>query len=45
LQHTVSAYTSPSRVKTLSGDDELDGGEILPGFRCPIVPLFRTTGD
>lgn len=43
LERTVAIYTSPVLIKTVSADDELDGGEVLPGFRIPIAPLFRTT--
>lgn len=28
------------RVMRLRGDGELDGGEVLPGFRCAIEELF-----
>ena len=29
-------YRSLSDVTELQGGDALDGGEVLPGFRCPL---------
>jgi Uma2 family endonuclease len=37
----VYAYQSPERVTGLDRADELDGGEVLPGFRLPIATLFE----
>ncbi len=37
---TVRVYRSPSDIETLSAPAELDGGALLPGFRCPIGDLF-----
>jgi Uma2 family endonuclease len=31
---TVTVYESASHVATLREDDVLDGGDVLPGFRC-----------
>lgn len=45
LDRTVSIYTGPTKVRTISSDQSLDGGDVLPGFRIPIAPLFDTTGD
>jgi Uma2 family endonuclease len=45
FDRTAAIHTSPSEVKVLSTEDELDGGEILPGFTIPIAPLFRTTEE
>ena len=38
---TVTVYRSPSDTTTFSGSDELDGGDILPGFRLPLSRLFE----
>ena len=36
----VSVYRSLSEVVTLREDGFLDGGDVLPGFRCPLSDLF-----
>jgi Uma2 family endonuclease len=42
-ERTVSVYSSPKAVAILGPDDELDGGDVLPGFRVPVATLFRRT--
>lgn len=37
---TVHVYTSPTQVRILSEADTLDGGEVLPGFSCPVREIF-----
>ncbi len=37
----VVVCTPPSSVKVLGPDDELDGGEALPDFRCRVTELFE----
>ncbi len=37
---TVRAYRSPSEVQVFGVDDELTGGDVLPGFRCKVRRLF-----
>jgi Uma2 family endonuclease len=39
-QRLVYIYESPRQVRILSEADELDGGQVLPGFRLPIASLF-----
>jgi Uma2 family endonuclease len=34
-------YRSPEQVAGLDRSDELDGGDVLPGFRLPITTLFE----
>lgn len=36
----VTVYRSLSDVTLLSEDDELDGGEVVPGFRCKVSEIF-----
>ncbi len=38
---TVKVYSSPFDVRTLVGDDELTGGDLLPDFRCKVQELFE----
>lgn len=38
---TVSVYTAPFEVRTLHAEDELTGGNLLPGFRCKVGELFE----
>jgi Uma2 family endonuclease len=37
----VYVYDSPSSVRILGLDDELDGGALVPGFRVPLRALFE----
>ncbi len=36
----VYAYTSPTAVRIFAVGDELDGGEVVPGFRIALSDLF-----
>ena len=40
-QTTVTIYRSGVTPVTLSDDDILDGGDLLPGFTTPVWRLFR----
>jgi Uma2 family endonuclease len=37
---TISVYRSLTDVKVYGLGDEIDGGEVLPGFRCPVADFF-----
>jgi Uma2 family endonuclease len=37
---SVSVHRSSSDVTRLSEADELDGGDVLPGFRCKVSEIF-----
>ncbi len=37
---SVTAYRSRREIRILSGRDELDGGDVLPGFRFPLPAIF-----
>ena len=37
----VYVYRSPVQIRVLTAADELDGGELLPGFRAPVAGLFE----
>ena len=39
-QRVVSVYRSVKDVTVLSEGDELDGGEVVPGFRCRVSEIF-----
>jgi Uma2 family endonuclease len=39
-QKSVAVYRSMTDVTHLSEDDELDGGEVVPGFRCKVSEIF-----
>jgi Uma2 family endonuclease len=41
----VDVYEAPKRVTILTRDDELDGGQVIPGFRLPLRELFIGEGD
>jgi hypothetical protein len=34
-------YDTPTQVRILTVQDELTGGEIVPGFRLPLGHLFQ----
>lgn len=36
----VDVYESPTSVRILTRDDELDGGLVVPGFRLPLREVF-----
>jgi Uma2 family endonuclease len=41
----IFVFESPTRVRILTPAEELDGGDLLPGFRLPVACLFqRPTG-
>src|SRR5499426_1979617 len=42
-EQQVYVYDSPTHVRIMTGQDELTGGEIVPGFRLPLVHLFQHT--
>lgn len=33
-------YTSPTDSTLYEAEDEIDGGDVLPGFRCRVADLF-----
>ena len=39
-KRSVSVYRSMTDVTRLSESDELDGGEVVPGFRCKVSEIF-----
>jgi Uma2 family endonuclease len=39
-RRNVSVYRSMTDVTLLSEGDELDGGEVVPGFRCKVAEIF-----
>lgn len=40
-KHTVRVYRSPAELVTLGLTDDLEGGEVLPGFRMAVRDLFE----
>jgi Uma2 family endonuclease len=38
----VTVYRSATDIKTLTRNDELDGEEVVPGFRCRVGEIFLT---
>jgi Uma2 family endonuclease len=37
---TVTAHRSGRAIETFQAADTLDGGTVLPGFRCSVAELF-----
>jgi Uma2 family endonuclease len=44
-QQTVYVYQSPTQIEVLRLGGELDGGELLPGFRLPLGALFEDDAE
>lgn len=40
IERVIRVYTSEEDCQTLTDADELDGGEVLPGFRVSVRELF-----
>jgi Uma2 family endonuclease len=36
----VTVYRSSAEKKIYQADEEIDGGDLLPGFRCRVADLF-----
>ncbi len=39
-RRSVAVHDRTNKVIVLSVDDELDGSDVVPGFRCRVVDLF-----
>ena len=39
---TIEAHRQGQTVAVLSTEDALDGGDVLPGFTCPVADVFDT---
>jgi Uma2 family endonuclease len=39
---TATIYYSHTNIRVLTEADELDGGDVVPGFRCRLDSLFRS---
>ena len=37
---TITEYRSLTEVRVLTAEKTLDGGDVLPGFACPIGEIF-----
>jgi len=42
-ERQVYVYDAPTHVRILTGQDELPGGEVVPGFHMPLGLLFQHT--
>jgi len=42
---TVAVYSRVAAFRELCEQDEIDGGEVLPGFRCKIADFFYLPGE
>jgi Uma2 family endonuclease len=40
-QAEVYVYSSPKEIQVLGLGQELEGGDLLPGFRLPVAALFQ----
>jgi hypothetical protein len=39
-RRTATVYRPATDIATLTEDDDLDGQDVLPGFRCRVAELF-----
>jgi Uma2 family endonuclease len=39
-RETITAYTPDGRVRVYAVGEDLDGGDVLPGFRVPVAAFF-----
>lgn len=44
-ERQLYSYTSPKNVRVFTVEDNLDGGEVLPGFRFPMASLFPARAE
>ena len=42
---SVDVYRSQRDISTVRGDDELTGGDVLPGFRCSMADIFGAPSE
>jgi Uma2 family endonuclease len=40
VQRKIYVYRSPTDIRILQPGDDLDGGDVIPGFRVPVQDLF-----
>jgi len=38
---TVTVHRSATEITTCTEKDTLDGGDVVPGFRCPVKKIFE----
>jgi Uma2 family endonuclease len=44
-QRLVYVYASPTQIQVLKLGEDLDGGELIPGFRLPLAALFEDDAE
>jgi Uma2 family endonuclease len=44
-QKEVYVYASPAQIQVLQVGQELDGGDLIPGFRLPVATLFEDDAE
>jgi Uma2 family endonuclease len=44
-QAEVYVYASPTQIDVLKIGQEIDGGDLIPGFRMPVAVLFEDDPD
>ena len=40
FSRTITVYRSRDEIRLIAADSEIDGGDVLPGFRCRVSELF-----
>lgn len=44
-EEQVYVYTSPTKNVILTRNDDLDGGDVIPGFRLPLRTLYEEESE
>jgi Uma2 family endonuclease len=44
-QQLVYVYSAPTQIQVLQLGQELDGGELIPGFRLPLAAFFEDDAE
>ena len=44
-QQEVYVYASPTQIQVLQLGQDLDGGDLIPGFRLPLAVLFEDEAE
>jgi len=45
LRQTITIYRSKKDIEVKTADDEITGGNFLPGFSCPVIEMFKRKNE
>lgn len=44
-RQTITIYRSKKDIEVKTADDEITGGNLLPGFSCPVIEMFKRKSE